>query len=81
MSCDECRRTTKVHVQKGQMGSVHSPKRHDTGVLQEYRNEEQPTEIGSEVVTQKKKSPERRKRDLEGSEVQEIGRLRTGMRM
>ena len=42
--------------------------RHDTGGLQEYGNKEQATEIGNEVVTQRKSS-ELPKRDLECSEV------------
>ena len=43
--------------------------RHGTGGLQEYGNKEQATEIGNEVVTQRKSS-ELPRRDLEGSEVQ-----------
>ena len=54
--------------------------RHDTGGLQEYMNKEQATEIGNETVTQKRKSSELPKRDLEGSEVQKIGRPRKGTR-
>ena len=38
------------------------------------------TEMGNEAVTQKKKSSELPKQDLEGSEVQKIGRPRTGTR-
>ena len=62
MPSDECGRTsetTRVHVQNEQMRE-----------LQEYVNKEKATEIGDEVVTQKKSS-ELPKRDLEGSEVQD----------
>ena len=87
VSSDECKRTsetTRFHVQKEQMGQVHSSKRcrvtrHDTGGLQEYLNKESATG-GNQAVTQKKKSSELPKRDLEGSEVQKIGRPRTGTR-
>ena len=51
--------------------------RHDTGGVQEYGNKKQATEIGNEV-TQKRKWSELPKQALEGREVQELGRPRTG---
>ena len=54
--------------------------KHVTGGLQAYGNKETATVIGNEAVTQKKKKSELPKRDLEGSEVQKIGRPRKGTR-
>ena len=45
-----------------------------TGGLQGYEKKKTATEIGDEGVTQKKKSSELPKQDIEGSEVQKIGR-------
>ena len=49
--------------------------RHDTGGLQEYVKKESATEIGNKSVTQKKKSSEQPKRDLEGSEAGGLQKL------
>ena len=48
--------------------------RHDIGGLHKHANKKSATEIGDEAVTQKKKSSELVKRNIEGSEVQKIGR-------
>ena len=63
---DECRRTSETS-------------RHDTGRVHwrvaGVREKKSATGIGDEVVTQKrKKSSEHPKQDMEGSEVQKIGR-------
>ena len=81
---DECRRTSqtsRVHVQKGQMGEVHNPMRcrvtrHNTGCiggLQEYVNKtfiNRKWRRGCDA----EESSELPKQNIEGSEVQKIGR-------
>ena len=74
-------RNVKSSCPEGEDGSSAQPERHDAGRvhcggLQEYVDKKSAMEIGDRAVIQKKKSSELPRRDMEGSEVQKIGKQR-----
>ena len=68
----KCRKVTSVDVRQKRRGTTLEGY---TGGLQEYVNKKSATGVGDEAVTQKrKKSSEHPKQDMDGSEVQKMGR-------